>query len=72
MTNDQLYKGVVHAVQGGFAATTCLYSGLRCCHKDRSRRHIVNFVVYGLLWGFETYQTWLHWHQEDSSALQDL
>ncbi len=54
------FKGWVHAAMGGIAAAFCAYSLMRWC-ATRGTRHAVNAALYGPLWAFEGYQTWLHW-----------
>lgn len=60
MKDGDGFKGSVHAVTGGLAATMCLYNAL-----EWSRRHELrlacNMTIYGALWAFEGYQAWRHW-----------
>lgn len=60
---DEHFRGAVHAVTSGLAATCALYNLMRLSEPTckAKRRHVINVVVYGSLWLYEIHQTHLHW-----------
>ena len=54
------FKGGIHAALGSLVGIMCAYNLMRWC-AVRGTRHGVNTALYGSLWAFEVYQTWLHW-----------
>ena len=59
MTSEH-FKGGVHFVVGGLAATLTLYNLMRYA-EDTQRHSLVNACAYALLFGLECHNTKRHW-----------
>ena len=59
----ETFKGAVHAVAVALLGAMALYNLMAWCYR-RERRNAINAVLYGLLVCYETYEIWLHWHED--------
>ena len=62
MTEDDDFKGGVHAVAASLIAVMAAYNLMRLL-STRSPRHALNAGVYAPLWVFELYQVYRHWRR---------
>lgn len=57
---EEDFRGGVHATVGTLVAVCAAYNAMRWVG-THARRHLVNALLYGSLWGYEVYQTHRHW-----------
>ena len=56
-------KGAVHAVSGALALAMSLYNSV--AYSERAEKRLaVQSLFYGLLWVWETRQSWQHWSHQ--------
>lgn len=58
--SEEAFRGLVHMLAVSLFAVMAAYNVMRWCD-DHELRHLINALIYSPLWGFEIYQTFLHW-----------